>query len=163
MGIISYGANLWFAYKILRRLSQRWEDTPAFKAGIIDRTGKKIVDKLTPDQAREYNPLDRIIYNIKRVMSLVPGSQNPFIRYGAALALLKEDELTEELLEKISEAIELDLDPRDDMEEDAPVVTVGTGAIDLTPTLPKNRKMATRKKLSEALTQKTVSKSSEIV
>jgi len=163
MGLISYGVNTYYAYKILRRLSQRWEDTPAFKAGIIDKTGKKIVDTMTPDQSRQYNALDRIIYNIKRVISKVPGSQNPFIRYGTALALLREDELTEEQLDALLEGIELDLDPRDDMDEDTPIVTVGSGNIALTPTLPKNRKMATRKKLSEALTQKRVSKLSEIV
>lgn len=162
MGLISGGVNLWYAYKILRRLSQRWEDTPAYKAGIIDETGKKIVQDLSRDQSKEYTAFDRIVYNIKRVISKVPGSQNPFIRYGTALALLKEEELTDELLETICEAIEADLDLSPDIGEDAPVVTVGSGAIDLTPTLPKDRKMFKRKKLSESLSQKVVSNPNEI-
>lgn len=155
MGLIAFGVNSWYAYKTIRRLSQRWEDTPAFKAGIIDKSGKKIVKDLSFEQKREYTAFDRILYNLKRVISKVPGSQNPFIRYATALVLLKEDEATEEFLETILQDIEFDLD------EETPVVNVGSGHIDLTPTKPAP--VHKRKKLRGALEEKLVSNSSEIV
>lgn len=156
MGLISSGINAWYTYKLLRRLSQKWTETPAYKAGIINEKGKKIVDKLTSSQRREYTPFDRVSYNLKRVISLVPGSQNPFIRYASALALLKEEEENDELLEILLDSIELDLEIEAD--ESTPIVTVGSGAIDLTPS-PRKKK----KSLKEAIETKIVSHSSEIV
>lgn len=135
--------SAYYTYRILRILSWRWTETPAFKAGVIDRTGRVIVDKLTPDQKKAYGSFDRICYNLKRVMSKIPGSQNPFVRYSSALALLKEEDITDEALESFLLDLELDLD------EELPVVNVGSGHIDLTPKV--GRPVHKRKKLKESL------------
>lgn len=141
--MIKGAISAYYTYRILRILSWRWEDTPAFKAGVVDKTGKLIADTLTPEQKRSYGSFDRVCYNLKRVMSKIPGGQNPFVRYASALALLKEEEITDEGLESFLLDLELDLD------EELPTVNVGTGNIDLTPT--KGGPMHKRKKLKESI------------
>ena len=45
MGVISGAANLFFIYRFLRILTTAWEDSDAFKLGIIDENGKILKKK----------------------------------------------------------------------------------------------------------------------
>lgn len=127
--------DTYYTYKLLKILSARWEDTPAFKAGIIDKNGYKIEeDVLTPEQEKVYRSFDRVAYNLKRVISKVPFSQNPFIRFATAIALLKESDLTEEEIDAMI----------DDLEEDTPVNTSGGGHVAYTDTPMKKKKVLSR-------------------
>lgn len=113
MGIISGTANVYFAYKFLRILTQKWEDMDAYKHGIIDANGKvlkKARDLKTPEEKDSYTVFNRLVFNIKRLLSKVPGGASALGSYAAALYLLKENTGASE--EELIEALEqLDLPP----------------------------------------------------
>lgn len=79
-------------FRILRKLTTPWEKTDAFKTGLIDKTGKILVKKKdrTPEQKKAFTLLDRMVFNLKRLLSKVPGGKSQLGSYVAALALIKE-------------------------------------------------------------------------
>lgn len=82
-------------YKIIKKLTTDWEDTEAFKLGIIDDDGKVLRKYKTLDTNKEkeaYTVLDRFVFNMKRLLQKLPGGRSKFGSYAAAaLLLLKED------------------------------------------------------------------------
>lgn len=99
-------------FRILKKLTTPWEKTAAYKSGLIDRKGAIIVPKAerTPAQKKAFTNLDRLVFNLKRLLQKVPGGGSQLASYVAALALLKEhveeesNKLTSEvLLEKLEE------------------------------------------------------------
>lgn len=82
-------------YKIIKKLTTDWEDTEAFKLGIIDDDGKVLKKYKTLDTNKEkdaYTVLDRFVFNMKRLLQKLPGGKSKFGSYAAAaLLLLKED------------------------------------------------------------------------
>lgn len=78
--------------RILKKLTTPWEKTDAFKSGLIDNKGNILVGKAdrTPQMKKAYTTLDRLIFNLKRVLQKLPGGGSQFGSYVAALALLKE-------------------------------------------------------------------------
>lgn len=132
MGLIKSFADTYYSYRLLKILASKWEDTPAYKVGIIDSAGNKIVEKVSQDQMKEYASFDRIAYNLKRVVSKIPFSQNPFVRFATAIALLKESELTDDDVEKLLKDVDDEFDfmpPLFKKDEDTPVTNVGSGNI----------------------------------
>ena len=79
-------------FRILKKLTTPWEKTGAFKSGLIDKNGKVIVKKKdrTPEMKKNYTLLDRLVFNLKRLMSRIPGGGGQIASYVAALALIKE-------------------------------------------------------------------------
>ena len=79
-------------FRILKKLTTPWEKTGAFKSGLIDKTGKVIVAKKdrTPEMKKNYSLLDRLVFNLKRIMARIPGGGGQIASYIAALALIKE-------------------------------------------------------------------------
>ena len=86
-------------YKIIKKLTTDWEDTEAYKYGIIDKNGKVLRKFKTLDTFKEkdaYTVLDRFIFNLKRLLQKVPGGRSKFATYAAAaILLLKEEEENE--------------------------------------------------------------------
>ncbi len=116
MGILKSAADLVYTIRFLKLLVTKFEDTDAFKAGIIDKDGKKNKDfstNLTDDREAyrsHYTPFHRLVFNLKRIMAKVPGGQSVVARYGAALALIKEHgELSDANLMKIHEKTGIDI------------------------------------------------------
>jgi len=116
MGILKSAADLVYTIRFLKLLVTKFEDTDAFKKGIIDKDGKKNKDfntNSTDDREAyrsHYTPFHRLVFNIKRIMAKVPGGQSAVARYGAALALIKEHgELSDGQLERIHEATGIDI------------------------------------------------------
>lgn len=113
MSLLSRGANLYFTYKFIRRLTQKWEDTEAFEKGIIDKNGKalKRVSELTSDEKDVYTLFDRLVYNLKRIMEKLPFGKTRLASYAAALYLIKEHTgMPEEEIEQVMSAMEIDID-----------------------------------------------------
>ena len=82
-----------YTYKFLRLLSMKWEDTDAYKLGIIDEDGnplKKYKDLDTKEEKDAYSSFVRMVFKFKRILSKVPGGKSAVVRYSAALALIKE-------------------------------------------------------------------------
>lgn len=96
MGIIKRAGDLVYTFRFLRLLTTKFEDTEAYKAGIIDIDGNRIksfdlrnIDNR--DKYKEYyTPFHRLVFNIKKLMAKAPGGGSTLASYAAALYLLKE-------------------------------------------------------------------------
>lgn len=79
-------------FRILRKLTTPFNKTAAFKAGVIDQSGNILIrpSERTPDQKKTITLLDRMVFNLKRLLAKVPGGKSQLGTYIAALALLKE-------------------------------------------------------------------------
>ncbi len=87
--------DTYLAYKFIKMLATRWKKTDAYKLGIIDSKGKRIHSEKADDAARhagaKYTNIHKVIFNIKRMISLVPGGKTRLGGAAAALWLLKEE------------------------------------------------------------------------
>ena len=79
-------------FRILRKLTMPYEKWDAFKQGVIDKKGNILVKsgKRTPNQKSSFNLLDRLVWNLKKLLGKVPGGSTQLASYIAALALIKE-------------------------------------------------------------------------
>jgi len=81
------------AYRILKMLVTNFEDTEAFKLGIIDAKGKNIRKANTLQTSKErdaYTYLNRLVFNVKKIINRLPGGENKMKSLVAALWLVKE-------------------------------------------------------------------------
>lgn len=81
------------AYRILRMLVTPFEDTDAYKLGIIDANGKelkKMRQLNTVQEQNAYTILHRMIFRLKRIIQKVPLENKKLLSFAAALALIKE-------------------------------------------------------------------------
>lgn len=81
------------AFRILRLLTVSFEETDAFRLGIIDRKGKELKrmqDLHTDEELTAYTLLHRLVFRIKRIIEKVPIENKKIVTYAAALALIKE-------------------------------------------------------------------------
>jgi hypothetical protein len=116
MGILKSAADIVYTIRFLKLLVTKFEDTNAFKAGIIDADGNKrkdfSMDTMDNRDAyrSHYTAFHRLVFNLKRLMAKVPGGSSIVARYGAALALIKEHgELSDKQIQKIHEETGIDL------------------------------------------------------
>ena len=91
--------DLFVAYRFLRLLTTPFEDTDAYKLGIIDEKGNRIMQKrakkpevelVTSEQKNSYTILHKLVFNIKKIFAKVPGLRTKVGTYAAALFLLKD-------------------------------------------------------------------------
>jgi hypothetical protein len=81
------------AYRILKMLVTNFEDTEAFKLGIIDKKGKNLrkTSTLVTTQEREaYTYLHRLVFNMKKIINKIPSGESKLKSLIAALWLVKE-------------------------------------------------------------------------
>jgi hypothetical protein len=81
------------AYRVLSMLVANFEDTDAFKLGIIDKDGhalKKSKDLKTEEEKDAYDYLTRLVFNLKRLINKLPGGETKIKSMIAALWLVKE-------------------------------------------------------------------------
>jgi hypothetical protein len=81
------------AYRILKMLVTNFTDTEAFKLGIIDAKGKNLrkVNTLQTSQEKDaYTYLNRLVFNMKKIINKIPGGENRTKSLIAALWLVKE-------------------------------------------------------------------------
>jgi hypothetical protein len=74
-------------------LVQNFEDSNAFKLGIIDKTGKNLKKANTLKTTEEkdaYSYLNRLVFNMKKIINKLPGGENKTKSLVAALWLVKE-------------------------------------------------------------------------
>ncbi len=109
MGILSKTADLVYTLRFLRLLTTKFEDSNAFKFGLIDKDGKKLRSPKTTDEKSAYNLFHRLVFNLKKLLAKVPGGKSSLASYASALYLIKEHlDLGEGGMEKIVEACNLD-------------------------------------------------------
>jgi hypothetical protein len=92
MGILKRAGDLVYTLRFLRLLTTPFEETKAFKLGIIDEKGKRNKDvRVDSTEERDaYTPFHRLVFNIKKVLEKVPGGGTTIGSYAAALYLIKE-------------------------------------------------------------------------
>lgn len=70
-----------------------FEDTDAFKLGIIDAKGKELkrMSELNSvDERDAYSLLHRLVFRLKKIIEKVPVQNKKVLSYAAALSLIKE-------------------------------------------------------------------------
>ena len=106
MGVIQRAGDLVYTFRFLTLLVTKFEKTKAFELGLIDKDGKRIKSEKidTAEKKSAYTPFHRLVFNIKRLMSKVPGGSSSLASYAAALYLIKEKlELSDKSLKQIVE------------------------------------------------------------
>lgn len=81
------------AYRMLSMLVTPFEETDAYKLGIIDKDGKNLIkaSKLeTSEQKDAYTYLHRLVFNIKKILNRLPGGDSKLKNIVAAFWLVKE-------------------------------------------------------------------------
>ena len=135
------------AYRILSMLVQNFEDTDAFKLGIIDKNGhalKKSKDLSTEAEKDAYDYLSRLVFTLKKIINKLPGGESKLKSLIAALWLVKEQYQsgsrstamleqkfvsTMKLLDNRVSLVEEELAVKKFLEEDGAVVGGGGGAM----------------------------------
>ena len=79
-------------YRILRKLVTPFEDTDAYKLGVIDAHGVQIVKDrdLNTAQRDAYTILDRMIFRLKKIIHKVPADNRRITSFANALSLVRE-------------------------------------------------------------------------
>ena len=91
--------DLFVTYRFIKLLVTPFEKTDAFKLGIIDADGKRILEPgttnkpttlRTVEEKSAYTVLHKLVFNIKKIFAKVPGLRTKLGTYAAALFLLKD-------------------------------------------------------------------------
>ena len=86
-------------------LTTDFKKTPAYKFGFIDKNGNRIKtlpnpnnknqllpnEPKTKEEKNSLTPLHRLVFNLKKLIRMVPFGKTAFASYAVALALLKEE------------------------------------------------------------------------
>jgi len=95
--------DLFVTYRFIKLLTTPFDKTEAFKLGIIDEKGNRVMPEPvggvrqtkpatlgTTAEKNAYTILHKLIFNIKKIFSKVPGLRTKVGTYAAALFLLKD-------------------------------------------------------------------------
>ena len=95
--------DLFVTFRFLKILTTPFEKQDAYKLGIIDKDGNRVMGKpikgikvskpdplKTPEEKAAYTILHKLIFNIKKLFNKVPGLKTKVGTYAAALYLLKD-------------------------------------------------------------------------
>ena len=108
------------AFRILHMLVTNFEDTDAFRLGIIDKNGKELkhMKDLNTVQLRDaYTLLHRLVFRLKRIINKVPIENKKLVSLAAAYALIREDlanekesiNLEDKFLRKLDEDLTIEI------------------------------------------------------
>ena len=87
--------DLLITYRVIKLLVTPFEKQEAYKYGIIDKDGKvlrKAKDLQTAKEKDSYTLLHRFVFNLKRLINLIPGGKSKLGSYAAALGLLLKEQ-----------------------------------------------------------------------
>jgi hypothetical protein len=101
--VMGRAVDLFVTYRFIKLLTTPFDKTEAFKLGIIDEKGNRIMPPPkggvrqtkpatlgTTAEKNAYTILHKLIFNIKKIFSKVPGLRTKVGTYAAALFLLKD-------------------------------------------------------------------------
>lgn len=113
-----------YAFRFLRLLTMDWEDMKAYEMGLIDEYGNKLRSPETPEEKNQYTLFHRLVYNLKRLLNLLPGrAARKLGSYASALYLIKEATgLEENMLLEYFERAGFNIDINEDISETTPLV-----------------------------------------
>ena len=96
--------DLFVTYRFIKLLVTPFKDTDAYKLGIIDEDGNRVIPPKpkigvwnktpkplrTSEEKNAYTILHKLVFNIKKLFANVPGLRTKLGTYAAALFLLKD-------------------------------------------------------------------------
>lgn len=141
--------DLFMVFQFIKRLTTPFDETDAYRLGIIDERGKKLKSPKSREEKASYRAFDRLVFNLKKLLEKVPGGRSKLATYAAALILIKEENggypqidvddekyLYESILDRIEFLSENDFEMVNQISEginllteDAPANAVGSGNI----------------------------------
>ena len=103
---MSRAVDLLITYRIIKLLTTPFEKQDAYRLGIIDKNGKvlrKTKELKTGKERDSYTILHRFVFNLKRLINIVPGGKSKLGTYAAALGLLLKEnkDINEIEIEKV--------------------------------------------------------------
>ena len=102
MGVLTKATDTVYTLRFLRLLTTPFEETNAYKEGLIDGEGNKLKKPFTEKEKSVYNMFHRLVFNIKKLLAKVPGGKSKLASYASALYLVKEHlNLSDKSIEKI--------------------------------------------------------------
>lgn len=148
------------ALRIIYLLVTPFKDTDAYKLGLIDENGKQLKKAKSPEETNATSMLHRLVWNLKRMIALVPGGSTKIGSLAAAYLLVKEglehewseNQIMEEYLNRKEyldqirfieeEVIVINcLEQLKQLMEDAPVNATGAGTSTDEPVVKKKEKV----------------------
>ena len=87
--------DLLITYRIIKLLVTPFEKQEAYTYGIIDKDGKvlrKTKDLVTAKEKDAYTVLHKFVFNLKRLINIIPGGKSKLGTYAAALGLLLKEQ-----------------------------------------------------------------------
>ena len=102
-GLLSRVADTAYAIRFLKLLVTPFNKTKAFEFGLIDAKGKKLKKAELPAEKATYTVFHRLVFNIKKLLNVVPGGvANKLASYATALFLIKDHTgMTEEEIKSV--------------------------------------------------------------
>jgi hypothetical protein len=88
--------DLFFVYQFIKGITTPFDETDAYELGLIDENGKKLKSAQTSKEKDALSTFNKLIFNLKRILSKIPGGNTKFGSYAAALFLLKEGSLPDD-------------------------------------------------------------------
>lgn len=83
-------------YRVLRMLTTPFEQTDAYRLGIINKEGVRVRRPQTQEERDAYSLLNRMVFRLKRIINKVPVENKNFLSLAAAIALIRENKYIEE-------------------------------------------------------------------
>ena len=119
--------DLFIVYQFIKRLSTPFDETDAFRLGLIDEKGKRLKKASSKEEKQAMTYFDRMIFNMKRLLAKVPGGQTKLGSYAAALLLLKEekDHTMDNLIQEMKTLKRNSFKDFKSLREDAPAMSTG--------------------------------------
>jgi hypothetical protein len=92
MSLANRAGDLYYTFRFLKMLTTPFDQTEAFKLGIIDEKGQRIKSKAvkTSEEKDAYTTFHRLVFNIKKLLERLPGGGSRLASYAAGLFLIKE-------------------------------------------------------------------------
>lgn len=120
---LTRAADVFYTFRFLKLLVTPWEDTDAYRLGIVDKNGntlKYASDLRTGEERSAYTTFHRLVYNIKRLLNKIPGGKTRLASYAAALYLIKEETSVDGryLCEQFASVVP-EMDPSTDISENS--------------------------------------------
>ena len=111
MSLANRAGDLYYTFRFLKMLTTPFDQTEAFKLGIIDEKGNRIKSKVvkTSEEKDAYTTFHRLVFNIKKLLERLPGGGSRLASYAAGLFLIKEKyNLTDKSIQKILDKCDLE-------------------------------------------------------
>jgi len=93
MPLVSTITDTIYTYRFIKLLTTPFDETEAFKLGIIDKNGNRIKNRavLNIKDRSAFTPFHKLVFSIKKLLAKVPGGKTPLASYAAALYLIKDN------------------------------------------------------------------------